>query len=75
MAVHSSRNMITALVALLMGLSGCASGGGGGSSGDSGLDVGALMAEARDVEEGVAPRETENTQAAEDHLDAADDEV
>ncbi|MGD2046057.1 MAG: tetratricopeptide repeat protein [Gemmatimonadota bacterium] len=73
MAVHSSRNMITALVALLMGLSGCASGGGGGSSGDSGLDVGALMAEARDVEEGVAPRETENTQAAEDHLDAADD--
>lgn len=72
MAVHSSRSMFIALVALLLGLSGCASGGGGSSSGDS-LDVDALMAEARDIETGEDIRETANTEAAEDALGAAED--
>lgn len=74
MGSHSSGKMFIALVALLLGLTGCASGGGGGaSSGDDGLDVGTLMAEARDIEPGEVPRETANTNAAEDYLDAADD--
>lgn len=73
MEVRSSRNMFAALVALLMGLTGCASGGGGGSSSGDALDVGSLIAEARDIERGEDPRETDNTRAAEDHLDAGDD--
>jgi tetratricopeptide (TPR) repeat protein len=63
--------MIAALVATLLGLSGCASGGGGSSSG--GLDVNALMAGASDLPQGESPRNTENTRAAEGHLDAGED--
>lgn len=74
MAVHSSRS-ITAALALLLGLTGCASGGGGAdpSSTGGGLDVDDLMAEARDIERGEDPRETANTEAADNHLDAGDD--
>ena len=46
MVDRSFRNISVALLASVVGLSGCASGGGGGSS-DGGLDVDALMAEAR----------------------------
>lgn len=73
MAVYSSRNTWIALVAFLSGLTGCASGGGASSAEDAGLDVSSLMAEARDVDPGVDPRETDNTDAAQDHLEAGDD--
>jgi tetratricopeptide (TPR) repeat protein len=65
--------MLVAFVALLVGLTGCASGGGGGSSPGGAVDLEGLMADARDVGRGENPRDTENTRAAEDHLDAAED--
>jgi len=73
MGAQSSRRTTVALAAILMALSGCASGGGGGSSSGGDLDVEGLMAEARDVERGEDPRNTDNTRAAQDHLDAAGD--
>jgi len=72
MEVQSSRNMLVALVAILVGVTGCASGGGGAPAAGS-VDVEGLMADARDVERGENPRNTDNTRAAEDHLDAAED--
>lgn len=74
MGVRSSRNTLVALVATLVGVTGCASGGGGGGSPEAPtVDVEGLMADARDVDRGESPRNTDNTRAAEDHLDAADD--
>jgi tetratricopeptide (TPR) repeat protein len=66
--------MHIALFVFVLGLSGCASGGGGGStSAAPGVDIDALMADARDVEQGESPRNTPNTRAAQDQLDAGDD--
>ncbi|MDH3206977.1 MAG: tetratricopeptide repeat protein [Gemmatimonadota bacterium] len=71
MVYSSLKSMYSLLIVLIVGLSGCASGG--GSSGGGSLDVDALIAEARDVEQGVSPRNTPNTDAAADHLDAGQD--
>jgi len=74
MADRSFRNVPIALFGVLVALAGCASGGGGApASGGRGLDVDALMAEARDVEQGESPRETPNTRAAGDHINAGED--
>jgi tetratricopeptide (TPR) repeat protein len=70
---HSFRNMCIALLAFIVGMLGCASGGGSSSSGGEGLDVDALIAEARDVEQGVSPRDTPNTDDAGDALDDGED--
>jgi tetratricopeptide (TPR) repeat protein len=72
MALHPSRNTTVTLAAVLLGLAGCASGGGGGSP-SGGADLQGALADARDVERGENPRNTDNTRAAEDHLDAAQD--
>ena len=53
-------------IALLVGVTGCASGGGGGG----GTTLDDLMA---GVGEGERPRDTENTRAAEQHLEQAED--
>ena len=74
MADRSFRNIGVALLGLVVGLAGCASSGGGGSSaGGGGMDLDALMAEARDVEQGESPRETQNTDDAADALDDGED--
>jgi tetratricopeptide (TPR) repeat protein len=71
MVDRSFRSISVALLAFVVGLSGCASGGGSGSA-DGGVDVDALMAEARDIEQGESPRDTPNTDAAADALDDAE---
>lgn len=53
-----------------LGLVGCASGGGGGSQGEGGLE--AILARAGGEEAGEPVRETPNTEAAEQALDAAE---
>lgn len=74
MGGYSSRNVLVALVATLIAGAGCASGGGGGTGpSGGGVDLEGLMADARDVERGETPRNTDNTRAAEQHLDAAAD--
>ncbi|MEX2472701.1 MAG: hypothetical protein WEA34_11000, partial [Gemmatimonadota bacterium] len=56
--------------ALGLGLTGCASGGGGGGGG--GGDVAGMIAEASG-NEGVPPRETENTDQARELIESAED--
>jgi len=72
MGDSSFRKVHIGLFALLVGLFGCASGG-GSSSGGGVLDVDALVAEARDVEQGERPRDTPNTDEAGDQLDGGND--
>lgn len=55
------------VMALGFGLTGCASGGGGGGGGGGGL-----MANIGGAGAGINPRDTDNTRAAEDALDAAE---
>jgi len=74
MSAHSSRNMLTVVLAVMSGLTGCASGGGGGGSSSGGdLSVEGLMADARGIERGEDPRNSDNTRAARNYLDAAED--
>ncbi len=57
------------MLAFGLGLTGCASGGGGGGGGGGGAAGPAGSA----LGQGERPRRTENTRAAQRHLDAADD--
>ncbi len=63
------RNGLVLVMAIGLALTGCASGGGGGGGGTTTAD---LLARAGG-DAGVSPRDTENTRAAEDALDAAED--
>jgi tetratricopeptide (TPR) repeat protein len=55
------------MLAFGLGLTGCASGGGGGGGGGAAGPTGSALAQ------GERPRQTENTRAAQRHMDAADD--
>ena len=61
------RDGLVLALALGLGLTGCASGGGGGSTPETGPAGGANL-----LAQGERPRDTENTRAAEDHLEAAE---
>lgn len=61
------RNGLVLAMAILFGLTGCASGGGGGGGGVTLADLAAGAAE------GERPRDTENTRTAERHLEAGDE--
>lgn len=63
------RNGLVLVMAIALGATGCASGGGGGGSGSSTQDLLAMAG----GDAGVNPVNTDNTRAAEDHLEAAED--
>jgi tetratricopeptide (TPR) repeat protein len=73
MVDRAFRNMHLAVFVLIVVLSGCASGGAASPSAGGGVDLDAALAEARDVEQGESPRDTPDTDAAGDHLDAGTD--
>ena len=62
------RNGLVLVMAIAFGLTGCASGGGGGGGGSSTQDLLSLAGGA-----GASERNTDNTRAAEDRLEAAED--
>ena len=61
------RDGLVLALALALGVTGCASGGGGGSTPETGPAGGANI-----LAQGERPRDTENTRAAEQHLEAAE---
>jgi tetratricopeptide (TPR) repeat protein len=62
------RNGLVLVMAIAFGVTGCASGGGGGGGGSSTQDLLSMAGGA-----GASERDTDNTEAAEDHLEAAED--
>ena len=62
------RNGLVLAMAIAFGLTGCASGGGGGGGGSSTQDLLSMAGGA-----GASETRTDNTRAAEDHLEAAED--
>lgn len=63
------RGTLVLALALGFGLTGCASGGGGGTTSGGGGGAGGTNL----LAQGERPRDTNNTRAAEDHIEAAED--